>query len=141
MKRSIVIGFLVLLAISCLVPAPAQAWRGHHGGWHSAGWFAGGLAFGTLLGVAVSRPYYYPAPVYAYPPPVYVYPAPVYAPAYVSTEPSRVYTPEPANRAYAYPDPAYTTRPAPQAGEWVTVPGQSINGKWVPEHRAWVPKQ
>ncbi len=141
MKRSLLIGFVVILGVSCLMPAPALAWRGHHGGgWHSAGWFAGGLAFGTLLGVAVSRPYYYPAPVYAYPAPAYVYTAP--APAYVYTEPARVYVPEPANRAYAQPDPAYTNnRPAAQPGEWVTVPAQSINGKWVPEHRAWVPKQ
>lgn len=24
-------------------------------------------------------------------------------------------------------------------GEWVTVPGQYVNGKWVPAHKAWVP--
>jgi hypothetical protein len=31
--------------------------------------------------------------------------------------------------------------PAPEAppGEWVTVPGQWRDGKWVPAHRVWVP--
>ena len=24
-------------------------------------------------------------------------------------------------------------------GEWVTVPGQWVGGKWIPAHRAWVP--
>jgi uncharacterized protein YcfJ len=24
-------------------------------------------------------------------------------------------------------------------GEWVTVPGRWVNGRWVPAHRAWVP--
>ena len=25
-------------------------------------------------------------------------------------------------------------------GEWVTVPGQDVNGTWVPEHKVWVQK-
>ncbi len=25
------------------------------------------------------------------------------------------------------------------AGEWVEVPGQSVNGTWVPPHRVWIP--
>lgn len=31
--------------------------------------------------------------------------------------------------------------PVPEAppGEWVTVPGQWRDGKWVPAHRVWVP--
>jgi uncharacterized protein YcfJ len=38
------------------------------------------------------------------------------------------------------------TNPAPQGGavesppgEWITVPGQWVGGKWIPSHRAWVP--
>lgn len=27
----------------------------------------------------------------------------------------------------------------PGYGYWVTVPGQWVNGQWVPEHRVWVP--
>jgi|GEM_PF-258356 len=43
----------------------------------------------------------------------------------------------------APPQPVYAT-PAPSTqevppGEWVMVPGQWIGGKWVPEHRQWVP--
>jgi len=39
------------------------------------------------------------------------------------------------------PPPDYTTG-GPKSyppGEWVTVPGQSVNGRWVPSHKAWVP--
>jgi hypothetical protein len=25
------------------------------------------------------------------------------------------------------------------AGQWVTIPGQWVNGQWVPEHQVWVP--
>jgi hypothetical protein len=29
--------------------------------------------------------------------------------------------------------------PDPPPGQWVDVPGQWINGKWVPSHKVWVP--
>jgi hypothetical protein len=38
--------------------------------------------------------------------------------------------------------PVYTASgPAGEAppGEWRTVPGQWVNGRWVPSHRVWVP--
>jgi len=38
-------------------------------------------------------------------------------------------------RAYGPPPPP----PGRTAGSWVTVPGQSVNGVWVPEHRVQVP--
>jgi len=38
------------------------------------------------------------------------------------------------------PPPGYTAGPQSYPpGEWVTVPGQSVNGKWVPSHKAWAP--
>lgn len=38
-------------------------------------------------------------------------------------------------KGYANGAPAPETPP----GEWVTVPGQWRDGKWVPAHRVWVP--
>jgi hypothetical protein len=38
-------------------------------------------------------------------------------------------------RAYAPPPPP----PAYSSGTWVIVPGQTVNGRWVPEHRVHVP--
>ena len=38
-------------------------------------------------------------------------------------------------RAYGPPPPP----PGYSQGSWVTVPGQSVNGMWVPEHRVQVP--
>ncbi|MCX5816821.1 MAG: glycine zipper 2TM domain-containing protein [Proteobacteria bacterium] len=35
---------------------------------------------------------------------------------------------------YASPD---TTQPPP--GRWMEVPGQWVNGQWVPAHKVWVP--
>jgi hypothetical protein len=40
-------------------------------------------------------------------------------------------------RAYAPPPPAPTR--SQSQGSWVIVPGQYVNGKWVPEHRVQVP--
>jgi hypothetical protein len=42
---------------------------------------------------------------------------------------------QPARAAYAPPPPP----PSYSGGSWVTVPGQYVNGKWVPEHRVQVP--
>lgn len=48
-----------------------------------------------------------------------------------------------ARPAYAngYRNGSGNGNPAPEAppGEWVTVPGQWRDGKWVPAHRVWVP--
>jgi len=36
------------------------------------------------------------------------------------------------------PPPGYQQGPPPQSGSWITVPGQYVNGKWVPEHKVQV---
>ncbi len=125
---------LIFLAMAVL-PSAGYSWRGYpgpyryHGGGYHNGWavgagIAGGLLLGVILGNALSRPAYYeppPSRVYAYPEPVYVYPPP--------------------SPAYAYPAPAsaalYERKGPP--GEWVTVPGQWVEGMWVSQHRVWVP--
>jgi hypothetical protein len=125
---------LILFGLSTFaLPCTSQAWHGHGGsGWYWTGGFLGGL----FLGSALNGPYYppprsvyvYPSPpvVYAPPPPVYVYPAPSYG--------------------YAYPNPGYSqAQPSNEQGtdsakgEWITVPGQWVKGRWVPEHKTWVP--
>jgi len=44
----------------------------------------------------------------------------------------------PPRRSYAPPPPPPPTG-YQQQGSWVTVPGQEVNGKWVPEHKVQVP--
>jgi hypothetical protein len=142
-KKSFGIIVVVLVGISLTFPAMSQARGGWgRGGW---GWYAGGaFVGGAILGAAIARPWYYgyPPPYYGYPSPYYAYPPPavVYAPQ------PPVYSP---NQAYAYPDPAVTSRQGPAvtpgsdgtspSGQWIEVPGQSINGRWVPPHKAWAP--
>jgi hypothetical protein len=66
------------------------------------------------------NPWYVLPPVYAYSPVV-------------------VYTDPPP--AYAYPDPRltgqYTGENPP--GKWITVPGQGVDGIWIPSHSTWAP--
>jgi hypothetical protein len=137
MRRFLVIALLVTVGVSMTMSAPPYSWA--YGGW-GAGWFVGGLAVGTALGYAATRPYYYypAAPVYVYPSPAYAYPPSAYAyppPAY--TAPSQAYISQPPPAAAVPPPPPGTS----QKGEWVTVPAQEVGGKWVPEHKAWVPSQ
>jgi hypothetical protein len=139
MKKSFPI-LVFLLCVQLLVPAAGSAWYrpypypyawggcggGYCGGY--SGWDVAGAAIGgALLGVAVtslivqaSRP----AAVVTQGP-IYVAPAPVVP-----------------NQAYAYPDPAYIERHQPKRapGAWVTVPGQWVGNRWVPEHRVFVPE-
>ena len=115
--KSLMIVMIALVGMALILPTgQAQA----HGGWV---WGPAAFAGGLLLGASIARPWYYyqPAPVYAYPPPAYYAPRAYYVP----------------NQAYAYPDPAVA--PPPARGQWVEVPGQSINGVWVPSHKAWAP--
>jgi hypothetical protein len=133
MKRVLLLGLLALLAVSLTMAVPSYSRAG--GGW-GAGWFVGGLAMGSALGLA-ARPYYYPPPYYYYPPPAYPYPAPAYA-----YPPGYVYEPPPPSASAPPPQSAAVPPQMGPAGEgdWVTVPGQNVNGTWVPQHKVWVPK-
>lgn len=116
-RNSLAILLVALIGIVLVLPAEdARA----HGGW---AWGPAAFAGGLLLGTSLARPWYGP-PVYVYPPPV------VYAP------PATYYVP---GQAYAYPDPGLTSSGQSQSGQWVEVPAQSVNGVWVPAHRAWAP--
>jgi hypothetical protein len=125
MKKKMLAVLFIVLGLSCIVPAAGFAWGerpgpGYHGwrgpyrqhGWHRPR---------VYVGASLVNPWYIPPPVYVYSPPV-VYANPV---------------PPPAS---AYPDPWLTGQytDANPPGQWVTVPGQWIDGKWVPSHRAWV---
>jgi hypothetical protein len=145
-KKGIVIMVVALIGISLLLPAKSHAWRGWYGrGWYGPGFFAGGL----VVGAALARPWYVPPPVYVYPQPAVVYaaPPPVYAPpppAYTAPGQGYVYQAPPAQppamAPAPAPPPAMAPAPAPESrGQWVEVPGQTVNGRWVPEHKAWVP--
>jgi outer membrane lipoprotein SlyB len=45
---------------------------------------------------------------------------------------------ESMHRQRAYATPKEDTGETPP-GEWIEVPGQWIDGKWVPAHKSWVP--
>jgi hypothetical protein len=49
------------------------------------------------------------------------------------------YYPPSGSRAYASPDRSFQAPNEGPSGEWVTVRGQWVNGKWVPEHKVWIP--
>jgi hypothetical protein len=147
MKKKLAFVVMVLACISLALPAMSDASdrrggrpgysSGHHGqhyyrGYRPHSWnrYHGGYRYSYGPRIWVGG--FYPAPSYYYaPPPVYVVPPPVYA------------APAPAP-AYAYPDPAatgpqYGAAPSTgSGGEWVTVPGQWVEGKWVEEHRVQV---
>ncbi len=131
MRRKMLSVAVMLVGISLALPATGNAWYRHHG-YYRPYWGGAAFAGGVVLGTAIARPWYYA------PPPAYVYPAP--APVYAYPPPAPDYV---TNQAYAYPDPAATgapsAEPAGAGGQWVDVPAQSVNGQWVPAHKAWVP--
>lgn len=51
--------------------------------------------------------------------------------------PDRPYASTPPQESYQ--GPAQGQYPEPPPGQWVDVPGQWVNGKWVPSHKVWVP--
>jgi hypothetical protein len=115
-KKTLIILIIGMILSMSFMTSYAHARGGHHyrggGAGYAAGALVGGLLLGTVIGSAISQPRYVaPAPVYAYPAPV---------------------------SAYAYPSaPAYVSENPP--GEWVVVPGRWVNGAWVPSHRVWSP--
>jgi hypothetical protein len=81
-----------------------------------AGAALGGILLGAVIGNAMSQPRYQPAQQVVYT------------------------TPASGSPAYAQPDrysAPYSNDTPP--GQWVTVQGQWVNGRWIPAHNVWVP--
>ena len=135
MKRRMLVILVVILGLSFILPTVSSAWRGsvgggagYRGGWRGGAGYRGGWGPyrpygwyrpGVYVGAAFVNPWYVPSPVYAY------------SSAVVYTDPA----------PSAYPDPQltgqYTGENPP--GEWITVPGQWVDGTWIPSHSTWVP--
>lgn len=148
MKRFSVVVLLLAMSVLLLIPSTTEArgpWRGYpyrgysHGGCSGCWWVPGAIITGGIvLGALLTRPWT--------PPPertVYVYPeATVVAPA-----PPRARVYDLPGQAYAAPDPEFLRKHGggggkaqeSPPGEWVMVPGQWVEGRWVPTHKAWVP--
>ncbi len=126
MKKYLVI-LTVVLSISMIMPSAGYSWGSHHPsvhvhyGWGPAAIIAGTWLTGALILSAISRPAQpapQPAVVYVQPgATVYATPAPPPPPPYSSSNP-------PSNNS--------------GTGEWVTVPGQWVDGTWVPQHTVFV---
>ena len=115
MKKHIIVILTIAVALSILIPASSEAWRGgyyygggyHHGGGYGYGWWGPAAVLGGVaLGAAIASPRWYqpPPPVYVYPPPAYVYPMPPPAYAY----------PEPRAEAYPSAPPPQPRSPVPE---------------------------
>ena len=145
MKRSILVVLVLLVGLVLTLPEVSDARRGgggfggggrgfRGGGYRYHGGYYGWYGPRVLVAPGFVTPYYYGSPYYAYPPPYAVPPPDVYA------------SPPPPPPAYAYPNPAVSGQyrnpePANDPGEWITVPGQWVNGTWVNEHQVRVPRQ
>lgn len=126
MKKRLSLVFV--LAISLLLILPSVSYSRHYryyrgcggccNGWGVGAAIAGGVIVGAVVGNIIAQSAY-------------------------SSRPQRVYYAPRPNVAYAYPDPEFVARYSQKRspGEWVTVPGQSVGGKWVPAHKVWVPSQ
>ncbi len=141
MKRRTFVLAVIMMGLLAALPVTSYAgrgFRGGYGGWRGRMWYGPRAYIGPGY-YPYYYPYYYPSPYY-YPdaaPPVYAAP-----PGYAAPGP-----------AYAAPNPAYTYAPpdaqgagsaAGQPGDQgsiVTVPGQWVNGQWVPEHQVQLPPQ
>jgi hypothetical protein len=92
---------------------------GYHryNGWGVGGAIAGGIIIGVVVGNLLTHSTRYD---------------------YVSR---RTYEPTQSRVAYACPDPGFVARYSKKKppGEWIIVPGQLVDEKWVPEHKVWVP--
>jgi hypothetical protein len=152
MKKSLLFAALILLGLAMTLPTAGYA-RGGRGGGHSGGrhysggyhhysggyGYYGGYRYGfrgprVYVGPGFIGPWYGPwyGSWYGYGP----------IPSYYEVPPADYIDPGP-EPAYAYPDPDFVERygnrdAAEKPGEWVTVPGQYVNGQWINEHKVWV---
>ena len=142
MKRKIVMLIVFVLGILFILPIEGLAWRKgtNIGGGHTSIWV--GSSVGYRHGWRPYRPYGWNRPR-VYVGTSFIYPWYTTSPSviYVNPPPTVVYSNPTPQTAYAYPDPALTSQnPVDNPpGEWITIPGQWINGKWVPSHKTWVP--
>lgn len=124
MKKNLYLVFILIISLSLILPSVSYAWHyryyrgcgGCYNGWGVGAAIAGGILVGAVVGNIIAQNTIY------------------------STSPQKVYSPPQTNVAYAYPDPAFIAKYGQKKGleEWVIVPGQSVDGKWVPEHKVWV---
>jgi hypothetical protein len=118
---------------------PGGGYRHPGGGYYPRGghgYYGGGYrtyrGYGYWYGPpSYVGPWFFPYWYVTIVPPIYATPPPVALPA--------------LQPPYAYPDPAFVekyggTNSAQDSGEWVTVPGQYVDGTWVKEHKVWVPR-
>jgi len=135
--KNLVIGCTVI-ALMLMISSTGFAhghWYHRHCCYSSSWWVPGAIvASGVLVGLAITRPWYTsPRAVYVYPQSTIVY---------VPDGTSRAVS----KRAYASPDPQFVEKYRGsqrsyeiRSGEWVSVPGHQVNGKWVPPHKVWIP--
>ena len=126
----------VLMVLIAALPMESHGERGGRAGvvrgggrYYGAHRFYGGYRYGPR--VYVGPGYYYPSYYYVpVPDPAYGVPAPA---AYAAPDPAYGYIDPPA------PDQGGYVSPPDNQGQVVTVPGQWIEGRWVPEHQVRVP--
>lgn len=145
MKKIIIITVLItgMLALSSSSFGHGWPYYRHYGGcgWGSCGWetaavVGGSILLGTFLGMAINSNYRY-----AYPPrPVYGYPGSE-AP-YAAPDPAFIERYSGEKSSENYPAPVYSSRDSSHQppGAWITVPGQWVQGIWVPAHQVWLPE-
>ena len=121
-KKALTMALVLVVGIMLVYPTagfsydrghyrPAPRYSSHGGnGLAIAGVALGAIAIGAIIGSVMSQPR--------------------------ETTREVVYT-EPAYAQTSGYGPAYG-REEP-LGQWVMVPGQWVNGQWIPDHQAWVP--
>lgn len=129
MKKNIYLVVILIISLSLILPSVSYSWSrgyyrpyghyrcgGYNNGWAVGAAIVGGILAGAVVGNIIAQSAAYNA------------------------LPQRVYPAPQTNVAYAYPDPAFIAKYGQKKspGEWVIVPGQSVDGKWVPEHKVWL---
>ncbi len=135
-KGFIVVFMVIAMMLMVFSTGFASGYWHHRHCCYSSHWWVPGavIASSVILSAAIIHPWYTPpGTVYAYP-----------------SSSTVVYIPDSSTniipgRAYASPDPQFISKYGRTgtketcSGEWITVPGQQVNGKWIPSHKVWVP--
>ena len=113
MTKKLTLFVLAVVLFSLIFAESGYAWHGRGGGRGDTGLYAAGaLVGGLLLGTALGA---------------------------VVSQPRYVVHPVSVSPAYAAPAPSSAYIQDGPPGEWVTVPGRWIDGRWIPAHRVWIP--